>query len=809
MFEIPGNEKIEEASVEDEMKKAYIDYAMSVIVARAIPSVEDGLKPVQRRILYAMYQLGLQHNKPTKKTARIVGEVLGKFHPHGDLAVYDALVRMAQNFSLRYPLIQGQGNFGSIDGDPPAAQRYTEARLNALAEEILQDLEKKTVKMIPNFDNSLEEPEILPAKVPNLLVNGASGIAVGMMTSIPPHNLTEVCDAIIAYIKNPNLETEDLMKYIPGPDFPTAGILYSEDIEEIYKTGKGAITLRGRASIEQGKNRERVVITELPYQINKAELISSIANLVQTKKLEDVSDIRDESAKDKIRIVITMRRGANSKLILNKIYKLTNLQTKFNVIMLALVAGQPKILTLKNLIENFVKHRQKIIRKRTQFDLEVAKETAHILEGLLLALKNLDEIVGFIRKSKNTTEALQGLINKFKLSQKQSQAILDMKLSRITQLEQEKIKEEYDETKKKISEFQDILASEKKILDIVRQELQELKRKYGDERRTKILKRIEEVSELDLVRKEDIAIMVTARGYIKRMPLKLYHEQHRGGKGVTATELTSEDFVQQVFTCSTHDLVLFLTERGRLFLLKAYQIPEATRYSKGKAIINLLQIQDKIKATIPIASKKGSMLIVTKKGIGKRINLDVFKKIKTSGTMVTKLPTDDAIAEAKLVQENDEVIIATRKGMAARFKASEIREMGKAAYGVRAIKLEKDEVIGVETCLPEKEKELSILTVTEKGFGKRTLVSDYRKTARGAKGVINIKCSERNGFVSGIQIVDDKDSIIVTTLKGMIIRVPCKDIRVMARATQGVKIIKIKQDDNVSDVVVVRKSNEV
>ncbi|MEM1536129.1 MAG: DNA gyrase subunit A [Candidatus Pacearchaeota archaeon] len=798
-------EKIEETSIEEEMKTAYIDYAMSVIVSRALPSVEDGLKPVQRRILYTMHQMGLQHNKPTKKTARIVGDCMGRYHPHGDIAIYDALVRMAQPFSLRYPLIEGQGNFGSIDGDPPAAMRYTEARLNEIAEEMLQDLDKNTVKMLPNFDNSLFEPEVLPAKIPNLLINGSQGIAVGMMTNIPPHNLTEVCDAIIAYIKNPKIETNELMRYIPGPDFPTAGIVYSEGIEEIYKTGKGSLIIRGRASIEQEKGRERIVISELPYQVNKAEFIESIAKLVQAKKLEDISDIRDESAKGKIRVVITLKKGANSKLILNKLYTLTNLQTKFNVIMLALVGGQPKVLSLKNLIECYVRHRQQVIRRRTQFDLDAAKEQLHLLEGFLVALENLDAIVTFIRKSKNTTEALQGLVEKFKLTHKQAQAILDMKLSRLTLLEQEKIKKEHEETKKKIKELEEILASEQKILEIIKQELQEIKRKYADERRTKILKHLEKVSELDLVKKEEVAVLVTARGYIKRMPIKLYHEQHRGGKGVSAAELSEEDFVQQVFLCSTHDLILFLTERGKMYLLKAYQIPEATRYSKGKAIVNLLQISEKIKAALPVEQKRGSMLIVTKKGIAKRINLELFKKIKTSGSMVIKLPHDDGIAEAKITQDNEEIIIATKKGIAARFKASEIREMGKTAYGVRAIKLEKDdEVVGVENFSPEKEKELSVLSVTEKGFGKRTLIADYRRTARGAKGIINIKCSSKTGFVVGIQIVSDKDSIIVTTSKGMIIRVPCKDIRVMSRATRGVKIIKLKPEDHVSDVVAIK-----
>ncbi|MEM4152780.1 MAG: DNA gyrase subunit A [Candidatus Pacearchaeota archaeon] len=802
-------EKVQITRIEEEMKKAYIDYAMSVIVSRALPSAEDGLKPVQRRILYAMNLLGMQHNKPTKKTARIVGEVIGKYHPHGDIAVYDALVRMAQPFSLRYPLIEGQGNFGSIDGDPPAAMRYTEARLSAIAEEMLQDIEKKTVKMLPNFDNTLTEPEILPAKLPNLLINGSQGIAVGMMTSIPPHNLNEVADAIIAYIKNPKISVEELMNYIKGPDFPTGASIFSHGIEEVYKTGKGAIIMKGKATIEQKKDREYIVITEIPYQINKAELIKQIAELVKTKKIEDVADIRDESAKDQIRIVLVLRRGANSKLILNKLFKLTPLQSKFNAIMLALVQGKPQILNLKQLIECYVKHRQYVIKKRTQFDLQLAQEHEHILEGLLVALKNLEDVISLIKKSKGITEALTGLTTKFKLSQKQAQAILDMKLQRLTQLEQDKLKKDFEETKKKIKELEAILANEQAILDIIKHELQELKRKYGDSRRTQILERApKEVSELELVKREQVAVLLTAKGYIKRMPLKLYQEQRRGGKGITGTELTTGDFVEKVFVCSTHDFILFLTERGKLYLLKAYNIPEATRYSKGKALINLLQITDKIKAVIPLVQLKGDLFIVTKKGIGKKVGLEEFIRIKQSGVIAAKLPIDDAIVEAQLVKEDDEIFLATKKGIAIRFNSNEVRKMGKSAYGVTVIKLEKgDEVVGLEILNKENIKE-SILTVTEKGFGKRSAIEEYRKTARACKGIININCSERNGNVVAVQLVTSKDSIIVTTAKGMVIRVPCKDIRVMGRNTQGVRIIKLRQDDKVTDVVKVMEETE-
>ncbi len=1251
-LEIPEDEKVEETLIEDEMKSSYIDYAMSVIVSRAIPSAEDGLKPVQRRILYAMEGLGLQNDKPTKKSARIVGDCMGKYHPHGDMAIYDAMVRMAQPFSLRYPLVQGQGNFGSIDADPPAASRYcitgdslivtenglkridiisdqeeitlgvlskdkkvnnaskwfdsgehetlkittakgysltgsknhpilvltideigkpvfcwklleqirtgdvavldrlgdnfwpkneinlekyspkirdghqhkrilpekldkdlalilgllvsegsigkeklefcnsdeelvktfeekwknvfpdstlhkfkkkpssygkreyfrlechcrytleflrnigldavrsnkklvpyllfsspkevlcsflrayfegdggityskkmfglsccskskelinqlqmlflrlgiesfnrydkykfidqliirnkrnitrfykevgflgkrksaklefvvlhyrkdysntdyvpfisdfirklikyadsefalkhnfdryssmeknykrissvllrktginyssmfeyfltyqylfdpivkientgiqkvysikvnsnchsfisngfishnTEAKLSKVSMEILADLEKGTVKFIPNFDNSLKEPEVLPAKIPNLLINGSSGIAVGMMTSMPPHNLSEICEAIQAYIKNQDIAIEKLREIVLGPDFPTYGTIYGEGLKEIYETGRGNFVVRGKAGIEEKKDRVRIVITELPYQVNKAELITSIAKLVQDKKIPDISDIRDESAKEAIRVVILLKRGANAKLIMNRLFKLTHLETKFNCILLALVNNQPRILNLKQLIEVYVKHRQNVVRKRTEFNLNEAKARAHILEGLLIALEDLDRVIALIKKSGNVTEANENLISKYKLSQKQAQAILEMKLQRLTALEQDKIKKEHKTLTELIKELEKILSDEKEILEIIKKEVLEIKRKYGDERRTKISERTSEIKEIDLIKKEEVAVMMTSKGYIKRMPMRMYQEQHRGGKGISGTDLTTGDFVQNVFTCNTHDQILFLTDRGKLYLLKAYNIPEATRYSKGKAIINLLQIQDKIKAVIPVVDKKGSILIVTKKGIAKRVNLDEFIRISQSGVMATKLPPDDSLVDALVVEEDGEVIIATKKGIADRFDVKEIREMGKAAYGVTAIKLDKgDEVIGVQTfgkkAIEEIEKEkaeskqATILTITEKGFGKRTAVTDYRKTARAAKGIINIDCSDRNGDAVSIQVVNSKDSIIVTTAKGMVIRAPVKDIRIMGRNTQGVKIIRIAQDDKVTDLV--------
>ncbi len=795
----PGEENV---TIEEEMRKSYIDYAMSVIVARALPSAEDGLKPVQRRILYSMYLMGLLHNKPTRKCARIVGDTMGKFHPHGDIAIYDALVRMAQPFSLRYPLIRGQGNFGSIDGDPPAAMRYSEAKLNEISEEIIRDMEKKTVKMLPNFDNSLMEPEILPGKVPNLLINGSQGIAVGMTTNIPPHNLTEVVDAIIAYLKKPEISVEQLMKYVRGPDFPGAGYIYSEGLFDLYKNGRGSFVIRGKAGIEQIREREKIVITELPYQVNKAELIKSIANLVKERKLQDISNIRDESAKELIRIVIILRRGANAKLIMNRLFKYTYLQTKFNAILLALVNGQPKILDLVGLIRCYVEHRQTIIKKRTKFELDKAKALLHILEGFLIALKNLDAVIVTIKRSKNVSEALSKLISKFKLSQKQAQAILDMKLQRFTALEQEKIRNNHIETKKKIKELEEILAYDIKIIEIIRKELLEIRRKYGDSRRTKILEQIREVKEIDLIKKENIAVILTSKGYIKRMPLKLYQEQRRGGKGISGTELTSEDVVQQVFVCSTHDSILFLTRRGLLFRIKAFQIPEATRYSKGKAIINLLNIGDKIKAVIPVKEFKGALVIATHAGKIKKTALENFIQIRKTGVKAMNLPQNDAIVDAKLSKGNEEVMLATKKGKAARFDLKDVRAMGKAAYGVTAIKLGiNDEVIGFELLNKELIKGHSILTVTVKGYGKRTSVEDYRKTARACKGIININCSQRNGDVVAITLVTGKDSLIVTTQKGMVIRISCKDIREMGRNTQGVRIIRLREGDRVSDVV--------
>ncbi len=793
-----NQKRITNVEVSNEMKKAYLDYAMSVIVSRAIPSIEDGLKPVQRRILYSMYQMGLKPNSQTKKSARIVGEVIGKYHPHGDSAVYDAMVRMAQNFSLRYPLIHGQGNFGSIDGDPPAAYRYTEAKLTEISLELLQDIEKNTVKFIPNFDNSLKEPQLLPGKLPALILNGASGIAVGMATNIPPHNLTEICNAIIEYIKNPNITFEELCKIVTGPDFPTGGSVYGNMLE-LYKTGKGRLTLRGKTSIEKIKQKECVVITEIPYMLNKSSLISQIADLIQKKKIRDVADLRDESSKGKIRIVLELRKNANPKLIINALYKYTRLQDFFNANFLALVDGQPQILNLKQILEQYVRYRKHIITERTKFELKKAKERLEIVDGLLIALKGIDKIISLIKNSKNATQALDNLIKKFKLSQKQAKAILETKLQQITSLEQDKLKKEQKELKQKIQEYEEILGDIKKVLKIIIKEVSELRKKYGDPRRTSVLKTINEIREKDVIQDKQVVITITDKGYCKRMDVKAYREQKRGGKGVIGSNLATGDFVKQLISCSTHDYLMFFTTRGRVLWLKAYEIPEAERYSKGKALVNLLNLKnEKITNVIPVKKFEGNLFMATKKGQVKKISLKHFSKPRASGLRAINLPEDgsDFLVGVEIVKPNQEVFLATKKGKAIRFDEKEVREMGRASYGVAGIKLEEgDEVVSLE--ILDKD---AIMTITEKGFGKRTAVKDYRKTARAGKGVINLKVTERTGDVVTTVSVNDNDGIIITTAKGIVIRTSLEKIRIMGRAAQGVKVVKLQPGDKVTDL---------
>lgn len=802
------------SEISDEMKRAYIDYSMSVIVSRALPSAEDGLKPVHRRILYAMEQMGLSKGS-TKKSARIVGDTMGKFHPHGDMAIYDAMVRMAQDFSLRYPLIHGQGNFGSLDADKAAASRYTEAKLGKLAVELLQDIDKNTVKFVPNFDNSLKEPVVLPGKVPNLLINGSSGIAVGMTTEIPPHNLTEVCDGITATINKPDITTDELMEIIQGPDFPTGGQIVSSNLKELYETGKAGFVIRGKVTKEEGKTKDRVVITEIPYQINKSELVKQIAELARDKKLTDVSDIRDESSKGKVRIVVELKKGANSQFTINRLYKSTKLQSKFDAVIVALVNGIPKTLNLIQLIDVYINHRRRIIRKRTEFDLKKAEAREHIVKGLLIALKNLEAVIETIRKSKGTLEASESLQKKFDLSKKQAEAILEITLKQLTSLEHEKLKKEEKDLIELIQKLKKILGDEKEIYAIIKADLKEIKEKYGDERRSRIIKGIKEIEEKDLVQKSDVVVTITDKGYIKRMPFKAYHEQKRGGKGVIGTELASEDFVKQLITCSTHDSLLLFTSRGRLFWLKAYKVPEAQRYGKGQAIINLLNVkEDSITNVIAVKDFKDYLFIVTKKGQVKKIKMELFSKPRNSGIRIINLPLDnsDKVVDVVRITGKQEVMLMTREGQAIRFNSDEVRGMGRASYGVAGIKLETgDEVVSLEIIpFDEKEKaKSSILTITEKGYGKRSAIEDYRLTGRACKGVINLKVSDKTGKVVSTINVDDKDNFVVTTKKGIIIRTDVKQIRVMGRATQGVRIIKLQQGDRVGDIAKLARDKDV
>ncbi len=801
-----GAEKgVAATEIVEEMEQSFIDYAMSVIVDRALPAVEDGLKPVHRRILYAMHALGLDASKQTVKSARIVGEVIGKYHPHGDTAVYDSMVRMAQDFSLRYPLVHGQGNFGNVDGDAQAAMRYTEAKLSKISEELLADIEKKTVKMNPNFDNSFEEPETLPAKLPNLLLNGATGIAVGMATNIPPHNLTEVCDAIVEYINKPTIEIDELAEIVKGPDFPTGGTITGSGIKDMYKTGKGKIVIRAKTLIEEDKKgRQRIIVTEIPYMVNKADLVRNIARLATEKKLPDVYDLRDESARGKIRIVIELKKDVDPKYTLNKLYTLTNLQTSFDANMLALVGKQPKILNLKEIVTEYVKYRQLITRNRSRFELNKAEDRLEIVEGLLIAQKNIDAVVEFNKKSANTTEAHDGLIKKFDLTDRQAKAVLEIRLQQLTKIEAGKLKDEKEKLANEISELKHILGDEKEILKLIKKEVQEVKNKYGDERRTKIIRKVEEITEKDLIEKKDVVVMLTNGGYLKRVNVADYREQRRGGSGVTGQDLKDEDFVTKIITCSTHDYVLFFTTRGRVYWLKANDIPASERQSKGKAIANVLDLHDESIANAMAITNfdSGYLMFATKKGMVKKLQLKDVSKPRNTGVRIMNLPADnsDVIINVRRVEDKQQILIITKKGQAIRFTSDEVRSMGRASYGVIGIDLGKnDEVVSLE-CLPLNCK-TTILTATTRGFGKRTDLEEYRITSRSGKGVINLNVTDRTGEVVSSLSVSDKDSVIVTTAKGIVIRISMKDLRVMGRATQGVRIVNLKEGDKVADIV--------
>ncbi len=797
------------AEISTEMKRSYIDYAMSVIVSRALPSAEDGLKPVHRRILYAMKLMGLEKGM-TKKCARIVGDTMGKFHPHGDMAIYDALVRMAQDFSLRYPLIHGQGNFGSMDGDNAAASRYTEAKLDKAAVELLQDIDKDTVKWIPNFDNSVDEPIVLPGKVPNLLVNGSSGIAVGMTTNIPPHNITEVCDAISEVIDKPDITTEKLLDIIKGPDFPTGGVIVAENLKELYDTGRGSFVVRGKISTEdEGGGKTDIIITEIPYQVNKSELVKAIAELIRDKKLPDVSDIRDESSKGKVRVVIELKRGADSKFTINRLYKSTNLQTKFDAVLIALVNGVPQLMTLKQMLQVYIDYRRKVIRARTKFELKEAEDREHIVQGLLICLKNIEDIVELIKKSREGV--MEKLMDKFKLSKKQAEAILEMKLRQLTALEHEKLRKEEDELKAKIKELREILGDEKLILKLIKKDLSDLKREFGDERRSRLIAGIKEFAEKDLVKKEDVIVSITDKGYIKRMPYKAYREQKRGGKGVIGADLSTGDFVKQVISCSTHDYLLLFTQRGRVFWLKAYQVPETQRYGRGQALVNLLSLkEDNVASVIPVKEfKNGFLFLVTKLGVVKKMKLEMFANPRNTGVRAINLPLDnsDTLIDVNIIQPKQEVMMTTAEGQAIRFNSDEVRDMGRASYGVTGIKLDKgDEVVSLVVVNDPKTE--TVLTVTKDGYGKRSLVDDYRLTGRACKGVINLKITGKNGKVIRTINVVNSDQIIVSTEKGIMIKTPVKDIRVMGRATQGVRVIRLQDNDKVVDVASLSKDDE-
>ncbi|MBS3108257.1 DNA gyrase subunit A [Candidatus Woesearchaeota archaeon] len=791
--------------VEDQLKEAYLDYSMSVIVGRALPDIRDGLKPVHRRILYSMSEMGLTNNKPFVKSARIVGDCF-KYHPHGDAAIYDSLVRMVQSFSLRYPLVAGHGNFGSADYTTQASLRYTEAKLAKIGEELLFDIDKDTVDFVPNFDGSMKEPALLPSRVPNLLLNGSSGIAVGMATNIPPHNLSEIVSGIIAFIDNNEINVEELMNYIKGPDFPTGGIIVGAyGIKSAYKTGRGKLLIRSKIELEE----KRIVVKEIPYQVNKTQLIEGIVELINNKVVEGISDIRDESDKTGMSLIIEIKKGFNPETVLNQLYKHSQLQTTFGVIMLALDGNQPKIFNLKEAVSSYIFHRKEIVTRRTKFELKKAEDRLHILEGLLICLKNIDAVVALIKKSKDPAVAKHGLMNNYELTEIQAQAILDLKLQRLTSLEQNKINIEHDEIVKLVIELKDILAKEPRIYAIIKDELLDIKNRFGDERRTEIIERDSEpeANESSLINEEDVVVTITNEGYIKQTSLELYKQQKRGGKGIIATTTKEEDIVQHLFITSNHNYLLFFTNKGKLHWLKVYQVQEASRYSKGKAIVNLLNLKDeKISAVLPIAKfdSQQYLLFATKKGILKKTSLEEYSRPRQGGIAAINLKENDDLVQVRLTPGNLDMVLATKKGLAMRFNETDVNPVGRNASGVIGIRLENDdEVIGLEVAL----KTGNILTVTENGYGKRTEIGEYRHIRRGGKGVINIQTSERNGDVVGIKTVKDNDEIMLISKNGVIIRVPVSDISIVGRNTQGVRIMKLDDKDKVKTIARVITEN--
>jgi len=817
--ENPHNEdRIIPINIDEEMRSAYIDYSMSVIVSRALPDVRDGLKPVHRRVLYGMLDLGLASNKQHKKSARIVGEVLGKYHPHGDTSVYDAMVRMAQDWSLRYPFVNGQGNYGSIDGDQPAAMRYTEAKLERIAEEMLADINKDTIDYQLNFDDSLEEPTVLPAKIPNLLVNGASGIAVGMATNMAPHNLTEVVTATIAYIDNRDAEVGELMQYIKGPDFPTGGIIYGvEGAREAFETGRGRIVIRARAEIETyNGERERIIVSEIPYQVNKAMMIERTAELVNEKKIEGISAIRDESNREGIRIVYEIKREANSSIVLNNLYKYTSLQTSFSVNNIALVKGRPMMLNLKDLIHHFVEHRHEVVIRRTKYDLAEAEKRAHILEGLLIALDHLDEVIQLIRSSNTPDEAREGLMSRFGLSDIQARAILDMTLRRLTGLERDKIKDEYNALMETIAYLKTILADEGLRMQIIKDELIEIREKYGDERKTEIVHSAAEMQTEDFIEDEDVVITISHEGYIKRTALTEYRRQARGGKGAIGSNSRDEDFIEHLLIASNHNYMLFFTEAGRCFWLRVFEIPEGTRTSKGRAIQNIINIpkEEKIKAYIKLINLKDKeylennfIIMCTTKGTIKKTSLEAYSRPRSNGINAININDGDTLLAATLTTGTSEIVMAISSGRAIRFNESTVRPMGRTATGVRGITLEddKDEVVGM---IAINDPGTSVLVVSEKGYGKRTDIDDYRVTNRGGKGVKTISVTEKTGKLVAIKDVTDQDDLMIINKSGIIIRIAVSEMRVMGRATQGVRLITLKNNDEIASVAKIEHSED-
>jgi DNA gyrase subunit A len=796
---LPTEGSVLPIDINEEVKKSYMDYAMSVIIGRALPDVRDGLKPVQRRILYSMYDTGMTHDKPHKKSAVVVGNVLARYHPHGDSAVYDALVRMAQDFSCRYPLVDGHGNFGSIDGDAAAAMRYTEVRLAPISLQLLADIEQDTVDFIPNYDESQKEPSVLPSRFPNLLVNGSAGIAVGMATNIPPHNLSEVISGLVYLIDHPEATIEDLMKYIPGPDFPSGGFILGRDgIKNAYTTGRGSVIMRGRAEIENGQgNRSRIAITELPYQVNKARLIEKIAELVREKRIEGVSDLRDESDREGMRIVIELRRDANPNVVLNRLYKHTRLQDTFGVIMIALVDGQPRLLNLKEVLDHYLQHQITVVRRRTQYQLRRAMERLHIVDGLVTALDHIDEVINLIRSSQTEAEARQGLMENFDLSEKQAQAILDMRLRRLTGLERDKLLDEKKELEDRIRYLQELLSKEELLRGVVRKELLAVKKKFGDYRKTVITNREAEVSEEDIIPEEDVVVTLTRRGYIKRIPVATYRGQHRGGRGITALTTKDEDLVEHFFVASTHSFILFFTSRGKVYRVKIYEIPEGSRQAKGTALVNLIPLDgdELVTAVIPLRefSSDKYLFMATRQGIVKKGVLSDYDSMRKDGIIALGLRPNDELIGVRLTEGKCDITLVTRDGKAICFNEEDVRPMGRTATGVIGIRLDgDDQVVGMERFIDGQ-----LLVVTEKGYGKRTDIKEYRLQKRGGKGIITLRVSDRNGYLVGVRVVNDNDEILLISSDDIIIRIPVKEIALQGRNTQGVRLMRFDEGDRV------------